>query len=403
MENQRPDDPAKSVTPGGRQAVPCVCIADAEHSMRTFLAETLEDLGFTSCACTQATGLGAVLDSRRPDLVVIGSSPGGIEACEMLELLAAREFDGKVLVLGQRVSPMIAAIQELGAKLGLAMLPLLPTPFGDADVRGCVAMLMPVAPPPEAPGDTAEALRTDRLELWYQPKIDARTLALGGVEALVRVRHPTRGAVGQERVIWDDGEPALGALTDLAIARTIDDWRDFRVQHGHVEIGINLPIAFFRNAQAVGALCRQMPDHPAFQGLIVEINATEVVRNLELAKDVARRLRFHNIAISIDDLGAEWPSFLGLRDFPFVELRVDRQFVAGCGHDRSKQTTCRRIIELADAMGARTVAKGVETRTDFLAARKLGFHHVQGPLFARPMTAQRFARTVLGRPWTVPK
>ena len=131
-----------------------------------------------------------------------------------------------------------------------------------------------------------------------------------------------------------------------------------------------------------------MPDHPAFQGLIVEINATEVVRNLELAKDVARLVfRFHNIAISIDDVGAEWPSFLGLRDFPFVELRVDRQFVAGCGHDRSKQTTCRRIIDLADAMGARTVAKGVETRADFLAARKLGFHYVQGPLFARPMTA----------------
>ena len=50
----------------------------------------------------------------------------------MLELLAAREFDGKVLVLGPRVSPMVAATQELGAKLGLAMLPLLPTPFGDA-------------------------------------------------------------------------------------------------------------------------------------------------------------------------------------------------------------------------------------------------------------------------------
>ena len=74
-------------------------------------------------------------------------------------------------------------------------------------------------------------------------------------------------------------------------------------------------------------------------------------------KDVARRLRYHNIAISIDDVGAEWPSFLGLRDFPFVELRVDRQFVAGCGDDRSKQTTCRRIIELADGMGARTVTR----------------------------------------------
>ena len=62
---------------------------------------------------------------------------------------------------------------------------------------------------------------------------------------------------------------------------------------------------------------------------------------------------------------------------------------------------CRRIIDLADAMGARTVADGVESRADFLAARELGFNLVQGALFAKPLTAKDFARSVLGRraPW----
>ena len=52
-------------------------------------------------------------------------------------------------------------------------------------------------------------------------------------------------------------------------------------------------------------------------------------------------------------------------------------------------------------MGARTVADGVESRADFLAARELGFNLVQGALFAKPMTAKDFARSVLGRhaPW----
>jgi EAL domain-containing protein (putative c-di-GMP-specific phosphodiesterase class I) len=69
--------------------------------------------------------------------------------------------------------------------------------------------------------------------------------------------------------------------------------------------------------------------------------------------------------------------------------------------DRRKQTTCRRIIDLADAVGARTVADGVENRADFLAARELGFSLAQGALFAKPMTAKNFARSVLGRrsPW----
>ena len=52
-------------------------------------------------------------------------------------------------------------------------------------------------------------------------------------------------------------------------------------------------------------------------------------------------------------------------------------------------------------MGARTVADGVESRADFLAARELGCNLVQGALFAKPMTAKNFARSVLGRggPW----
>ncbi|HEY6994926.1 MAG TPA: diguanylate phosphodiesterase, partial [Xanthobacteraceae bacterium] len=98
--------------------------------MRTFIAEPLEDLGLSTFECRRAAELDALLASNRPALVVIGSSAGGIEACEMVELLAARQFGGKVLVVGPRVSPMVSAIRGLGAKLGLAMLPLLPTPFG---------------------------------------------------------------------------------------------------------------------------------------------------------------------------------------------------------------------------------------------------------------------------------
>ncbi len=73
-----------------------------------------------------------------------------------------------------------------------------------------------------------------------------------------------------------------------------------------------------------------MPDHPAFGGLLIEINSAEVIDNLDLVIDVAKQLRLHNIAITIDNVGVEWPSLMGLPSFPFVELKVDRQFVTGC-------------------------------------------------------------------------
>ncbi len=398
MVNQRIEEAAKLATFGRRKVTPRVCIADSKQHIRTFLAEALEELGFVTCECMQASQLGAVLDAQLPDLVVLGLSAGGVEAREMLKALAVKEFEGKVLLLGPRDSSVVAAVRELGENLGIAMLPTLATPFGTDGLHDSVATFLPVEAPPSPPVDAAEAVRAGWLELWYQPKIGTRTFALREAEGLIRIRHPTWGVVPPAYFIASDGDPHLRGLSEFVIGRAISDWRYFVSQHGPIELAINLPIAFLKDPEAVKNLCLQMPDHPAFEGMIIEINGTEVVRNLELVKDVARQLRFHNIAISIDDLGAEWPSLVGLDNFPFVELKVDRTFIAGCADDRLKRAVCRQILDLADGYGARTVAEGVETRADFLAVREMGFDLVQGFLFAKPVAPKKFAQTILGRP-----
>ncbi len=401
MDDQRPEDATKLAAFPRHSVMPRVCVADARQQMRTFLAETLEDLGCVTRECVHVAELSAELGTRPPDLVVIGSSAGGIEACEMVELLAAKEFGGQVLVLGPRASPMVTAIQDLGAKLGLAMLPLLPTPLQPRRFAQLYRRAPAHRTASTAFGGRGRGVARGALELWYQPKIDMRTLALSGAEALAPMRHPTLGVVPPGYVMPENGDPHVGAMSELVIDRAINDWRYFTARHGHIEIAISLPIAFFRDPELIEHLWRRIPDHPAFEGLIVQINAADVIRSLELVKEVAKLLRYRAIAISIGDLGAEWPSLSGLDGFPFVELKVARQFVAGCAGDRRKQTTCRRIIDLADAMGARAVADGVENRADFLATRELGFSLVQGALFAKPMTAKNFARSVLGRgtPW----
>ena len=135
-------------------------------------------------------------------------------------------------------------------------------------------------------------------------EIRTHTLQLCGAEALIRVRHPTWGVVPPGIFLPDKDDPYLRALSDFVIGRAIDDWRNFVTHHRGIEIAINLPINFFQDPEAIKNLRRRMPDHPAFEGLIIEIDAADVIRNLDLAKAAARQLRFSNIAISIDDLGA---------------------------------------------------------------------------------------------------
>jgi EAL domain-containing protein (putative c-di-GMP-specific phosphodiesterase class I) len=97
------------------------------------------------------------------------------------------------------------------------------------------------------------------------------------------------------------------------------------------------------------------------------------MRNLDTAMEAARRLGLRKVAIAIDDAGPEWLSLTELSNFPFVEFKVGPKFVAGCPEDRLKQSICRRILDLANFYGSRTVADGIETWSDFLTVRDLGF------------------------------
>jgi EAL domain-containing protein (putative c-di-GMP-specific phosphodiesterase class I) len=145
-------------------------------------------------------------------------------------------------------------------------------------------------------------------------------------------------------------------------------------------------------------LCKRLPTHAAFEGLVVEINGAELMRNLDAAIEAARTLRLHKVAIAIDDAGPEWLSVTDVSNFPFVEFKVGRKLVAGCADDRLKQSICRRLLELANFYGSRTVADGIDTWSDFLTVRDLGFDLVQGSLFAKPMSAAKFAQTCWAAP-----
>ena len=118
---------------------------------------------------------------------------------------------------------------------------------------------------------------------------------------------------------------------------------------------------------------------------------------------LSRKLRFQKIAVSIDNLGEEWPSLVGRSNFPFVEFKVDSKFIAGVADDGFKQAVCDKILGLADSYGARAVADGVETRADFFAVREMGFQMVQGLLFAKPVPAKRLPYEMRGPRFVVPQ
>ncbi|MCK1759066.1 EAL domain-containing response regulator [Bradyrhizobium sp. 137] len=385
----------RPVTFGRRKVTPRACVADSKRHLRAFLSEVLEDLGFVTSECASADELQTVLATELPDLILLGVATDGIEPGRFLEILVREAFAGKVLAVGARESIIVRAVRQVGEEYGLAMLPPLTTPFAAETLRERVAMLLPEEPAPSPAVHVGEALHAGWLELWYQPKIDARTLIRSGAEALVRMRHPTWGVVPPAYFIPEEHDPHLRDLSEFVIERAMQDWHYLLEQQSPVDLSINLPASYLKEPQAVRDLCRRMPTHPAFGGLTIEIDSQEATRDLDHLTEIAREVGLHNIGLAVDNLGADWPALMGLDNIPFVMLKADRHFVTGSGNDRLKRTVCRHIVELAQGYGARVVAEGVESRTDLVAANELGFDLVQGFLFGKPMPLKKFARSTL--------
>jgi EAL domain-containing protein (putative c-di-GMP-specific phosphodiesterase class I)/CheY-like chemotaxis protein len=386
---------------GRRRIAPRVGIVDPKPYVRTFLAETFEDLGFVPECWATAAELLASLNLVEPDLVVIVLSDDEEQVEHELKLLAAALSRGRTMLIGSRSQPALARAHRLGEQLGLVMVSPLGTPFRTRDLKDRIADLIPVDAPPPLPVDLVEALGNDWLELWYQAKIDPRALAPLGAEALIRLRHPSWGIVRPAHFLPEKGDPHFRALSDFVVLKAMADWMRFAIDSMPIEIAINLPAVVLADPDFVRRMRRQVPSHPAFNRLVVEIDSSEVISDVAQAREIVRELNSYGIGISIDNLGTECSSLAGLEEFPVFELKVARQIVNGCAEDRLKRALCRTILDIARRIGARTVAEGVETRADLIAVREMGFDLVQGFLFGKPREARKFART-LRRPISVP-
>jgi EAL domain-containing protein (putative c-di-GMP-specific phosphodiesterase class I) len=106
--------------------------------------------------------------------------------------------------------------------------------------------------------------------------------------------------------------------------------------------------------------------------------------NPEAAIDVMRRLDEIGVSISVDDFGTGYSSLAYLKRLPIDRLKIDRTFVRDLGKNADDASICTSIIRLAQSLGLRTVAEGVETQQQLDWLRERGCDELQGFLLGRP-------------------
>jgi EAL domain-containing protein (putative c-di-GMP-specific phosphodiesterase class I)/ActR/RegA family two-component response regulator len=385
------------------------------------LAFVLDDelkVGTVVCKMFSAMGIGArhfaaaeqflhEVSRCNPDLVVLDLALGNTDAVEVIRQLHVLKFKGKVLLISGRDEGMLSEIEQIGRSHSLSMLRSLRKPFRIADVEErlraapepCVSTSLveerSEVRPPRCRVRLEEALRRNWLDVWYQPKIDLRSLVVCGAEALIRVRHPEHGVIEPAEFLPPGGDPLYGPLSAFVLSRTMADWASFARQGSGLRLSINVPASILSAPGFMDIARRMIPRSPSFPGVIIEITEDEFVLDPKSMREVATQLKLYNAWISIDDFGKAYASLSRLADLPFVELKVDRSFVSNCGSEKLKSALCQTAVDLARRFGASICAEGIETADELRCVTRLGFDSAQGYFLARPMPADRFLASLL--------
>lgn len=241
------------------------------------------------------------------------------------------------------------------------------------------------------------AVERQEFELYYQPKVDAKTNGLTGLEALLRWNSPDEGLVAPGRFIsaLEDSELIL-EVGQWVIERALEEhgrWRDKGLTPPRIAVNVSaIQLRYSDFADMVLAACAR---HGApREALELEITESVIMADIERNIEQLQKICAAGVTIAVDDFGTGHSSLRYLATLPVHALKIDRSFVTGMTTDAASMTLVSTIIGLAHSFDLDVIAEGVESEEQAKLLRLLKCDAMQGYLFSRPL-AVGAAETVL--------
>jgi diguanylate cyclase (GGDEF)-like protein/PAS domain S-box-containing protein len=241
--------------------------------------------------------------------------------------------------------------------------------------------------------DLRRALEYEEFELYYQPIVDLASGRIAGFEALCRWRHPQQGMISPELFIPLAESTGLIIPLGLWVLRQaveqIRAWHQRFPSDAELGISVNLSGKQFAQKGLLEEIAHTLADSGVdHHSLKLEITESAIMNDADSANLLLARLKGLDIQLSIDDFGTGYSSLSYLHRFPFDILKIDRSFVGKMDQDdRQGLEIVRTIITLAQVLGLKVVAEGIETPAQLELLRGLGCQFGQGYLFAKPLPA----------------
>jgi len=244
--------------------------------------------------------------------------------------------------------------------------------------------------------DLRHALQKNEFELHYQPKVNMGSGKIEGLEALIRWKRSNSIYVSPAEFIpvAEDSRiiNRIGDFTFNTACRQIRSWCD---KYGHaVKIGVNLSGKEFDQPDLVSKIINTIRIENIDPKYIeIEVTETAVMSHIETAIDILSQFRELGMQISIDDFGSGYTSLGYLKKLPIDTLKIDQSFVRDCT-DKNNIAILQGIITIAQEMGFKTIAEGVETQEQHDFLKDLECDQFQGYLCSKALPPEDVARLI---------
>jgi diguanylate cyclase (GGDEF)-like protein/PAS domain S-box-containing protein len=238
------------------------------------------------------------------------------------------------------------------------------------------------------------ALELHEFELNYQPKVNIRTGAITGAEALLRWTHPIRGLIPPSQFI------PIAETCGLILP--IGRWvlrEACRQTHAWLEeglaldtISVNVSALEFRDVNFLEDVFAILAD-TGLRPSSLELELTEgiLMKRVEAAELILKNFSERGVRLAIDDFGTGYSSLSYLTKFPIDVLKIDQSFIRQIAAAPPETSIVTAVIGMGRSLKHRVVAEGVETIEELEFLRMQNCDEAQGYYFSRPLPARQFA------------
>ncbi|MGQ3029104.1 MAG: two-component system response regulator [Ferrovibrionaceae bacterium] len=363
-------------------------IIDDDAQIAEIYARVGQEAGFGTRIAPSAAEFRRQLQEWLPSIVLVDLRMPGTDGVELLRLCARERPPAKFIIASGLDHRVVDAAGRLARSFGLDVIGAMVKPVRIADLL--TLLQSHLAGEATTAGELEAAIAAQQIVGYWQPKLSVGTRAVVGAEVLARWRHPAHGMLMPDHFIplAESGE-LIQRLTWSIVERSLAQHAEWAAD------GLVLPFAVNLSARCLTDL--DLPDRLVDmcnrhgvppERLTLEITESAAMRNQIESADILTRLRIKGIHLSIDDFGTGYSSLAQLQRLPFSELKIDKSFVMPMMQSHDCAVIVRTVIGMAQNLGLRAVAEGVETEECLALLADWGCDEMQGYLFSRALAPE---------------